>query len=96
MLALLVPLFLLGGTLAISFAHNTVDVVSGQTSNGPSTVQFESASSGFDGPKVTNLNSTTFDLWYFDVVADDLSATAVVSFYTADPGALFPQAVDVG
>lgn len=96
MLTRLTPLFFLGVALAIAVVRNTVDVISGQTSDGPSTVQFDSASSGFDGPKVSNLNSTTFDLWYFDVVAYDLSASAVVAFYTADPGALFPQAVDVG
>lgn len=96
MLTRLTPLFFAGLASAAAVAHRSVDVVSGQTSTGASTVQFTAASSGFDGPKVTNLNSTTFDLWYFDVLAYDLSASVTFSFYTADPGALFPQAADVG
>lgn len=72
------------------------DVVPGQTYNGPSTVQFTSSSSGFDGPKITNLNATTFDLWYFDVISYDASSSIVIVFFTAEPQALFPGAVDLG
>jgi hypothetical protein len=89
-------LFFVGCAAAASTQPGTVDVISGQPSTGPSVVQFDSASSGFDGPKVQNLNDTTFDLWYFDVVSYDLDATAVIVFFTAEPDALFPGAVDLG
>lgn len=83
-------------TFAAATRRRSETVISGQPSDGPSTVQFAAASSGFDGPKVTNLNSTTFDLWYFDAVSSDLAYTAVVVFFTAEPGALFPGAADLG
>lgn len=74
----------------------TVDVISGQPFNGLSQVQFDVTGAGFDGPKIKNLNSTTFDLWYFDVISEDLDKFALAIFYTAQPGALFPGQPDLG
>ena len=37
------------------------DVVPGQTYNGPSSVQFTSSSSGFDGPKITKFAMKAFE-----------------------------------
>ncbi|EXK75774.1 hypothetical protein FOQG_19461 [Fusarium oxysporum f. sp. raphani 54005] len=42
----------------------------------------------FDGPKVTPVNSTTFDWWYFDVVDKNASQSLTVAFYTASNTAL--------
>lgn len=74
----------------------TVDIVSGQPFDGPSQVQFDVTGTGFDGPKVANLNGTTFDLWYFDVVSEDLDKFALAIFYTAQPDALFAGQPDLG
>ncbi|GJE99301.1 hypothetical protein PsYK624_155540 [Phanerochaete sordida] len=70
-------------------------VIPGQTSSSASTVQF-AAGGAFDGPKVANLNSTTFDLWYFHAFSPDLAFSVTIVFYTALPGALFPGSIDFG
>lgn len=83
-------------SLASPAVHAALDIISGQPRNGPSTVQFTSDSSGFDGPKIKNLNSTVFDLWYFDVISSDLQNSAVLVFFTAKPTGLFPGLPDLG
>ncbi|KIK69532.1 hypothetical protein GYMLUDRAFT_33905 [Collybiopsis luxurians FD-317 M1] len=47
------------------------------------------ASSSFDGAKVTSVNASSYDWWYFDVVSLDHTYSAVVVFYTA-PNTSFP------
>lgn len=42
-----------------------------------------SASYGLDSPKVTPINSTSWDWWYFDVVSEDAQSSAVLVLYTA-------------
>lgn len=48
---------------------------------------------GFDAPKISPINSTSWDWWYFDVVSEDAQSSAVVVFYTApETGFIFAQA----
>ncbi|KIK64196.1 hypothetical protein GYMLUDRAFT_40485 [Collybiopsis luxurians FD-317 M1] len=63
---------------------------------GGSSVQFTStppapaSDSGLDAPKVLpNVNSTTYQWYYFDVVSNDSSYSAVVTFFAA-PDTAFP------
>lgn len=42
----------------------------------------------FDGSKTSIVNATTFDWWYFDAVATDLSASITVVFFTCLSGPL--------
>ena len=55
-----------------------------------SAVQFTYPGTGFDGPKVRPVNTTTFDWWYFDAVSSDLASgdlsSVVVTFYDATAG----------
>ncbi|KAI0085433.1 hypothetical protein BDY19DRAFT_896686 [Irpex rosettiformis] len=64
--------------------------------NGSSTVQFTSGSSAWDGPMVKNLNHSTFEWWYFDVLADDGQSSVVFAFFTADYKCLFPGTPNPG
>jgi hypothetical protein len=38
---------------------------------------------GLDSPKITPINSTSWDWRYFDVVSEDAQSSLVVVFYTA-------------
>jgi hypothetical protein len=51
--------------------------------NGSSNAIFTSTSDGLDGPKITPVNSTSWDWWYFDVVSGDAQSSAVIVFYAA-------------
>ena len=64
--------------------------------NGSSTVQFTSGPSAWDGPMVKDLNHTTFEWWYFDVLADDGQSGVVFAFFTADYKSLFPGTPNPG
>ncbi|THG98946.1 hypothetical protein EW026_g3325 [Hermanssonia centrifuga] len=81
---------------ALAFPPVSVDVIRGQTSQGPSTVQFLSEKDGFDGPKVKSLNSTTSDWWYFDVVSSNLDASVVIAFFSAESTGLWEGIPDLG
>lgn len=61
--------------------------------NGSSHSTLTSGAYGFDGPKITPVNSTSWDWWYFDVVSEDAQSSAVVVFYTApETGFVFAAA----
>ncbi|CZR53415.1 uncharacterized protein PAC_03293 [Phialocephala subalpina] len=64
---------------------------------GPITADFTSSHLGLDGPKLSAVNSTSFDWWYFDVVSTDRKSSLVVVFYTALPSAFpfLPASTDV-
>ncbi|KAI0340663.1 hypothetical protein BDW22DRAFT_1360088 [Trametopsis cervina] len=66
-----------------------VQTISGQPNSGPAYAELISNASGFDGPKIHNLNNTSFDWWYFDVIADDFETSASFVFFTATPDGLF-------
>jgi hypothetical protein len=57
--------------------------------NGESLVQFESAPNGFDAPKISVVNASVFDWWYFDVVSEDQKSSMVFTFFTSTVAA-FP------
>lgn len=48
-----------------------------------SAVQFISCDSGHDGPRVTPINGTTYEWWYFDAVSNDGSEALTIAFFTA-------------
>ncbi|KAI0083469.1 hypothetical protein BDY19DRAFT_660322 [Irpex rosettiformis] len=72
-------------------AASTTTISGTDLYDGASTVQFISGSSAWDGPMVKNLNYSTFDWWYFDVLAEDGQSSAVLTFYTACHKCLFPE-----
>lgn len=89
-------LVILPGSLAAPRAsHPNLEVISAHPHHGSSTVQFASDVDGFDGPKIKNLNSTVFDLWYFDVISHDLQSSVVLVFFSATPEGLFPGLPDL-
>lgn len=45
---------------------------------------------------VKNLNLTTFEWWYFDVLANDGKSGVVFAFFTADYKSLFPGTPNPG
>jgi hypothetical protein len=61
--------------------------------NGSTNSVLTSTSYGLDSPKVSPINSTSWDWWYFDVVSEDSQSSAVVVLYTApETGFVFAQA----
>jgi hypothetical protein len=61
--------------------------------NGSSHSTLTSGAYGLDAPKITPVNSTSWDWWYFDVVSEDAQSSAVVIFYTApETGFVFAAA----
>ena len=66
----------------------SIDVL-GQSKPGAAKVQFTSDKWGLDAPKVLDANSTVFDWWYFDAVAPDASANAVIIAFNADVSGLW-------
>ena len=90
MLAPLIPAIVIHCAFTQAQLSVSIDIIPGQTFMGPSSSQLASGTSGFDAPKVSHLNSTSFDWWYFDVVASDLSASAVFNVFTADITGLWP------
>lgn len=64
-------------------------------SSGPSHVQFLSEESGLDGSKLSSVNASVFDWWYFDAVAEDRNSSFVIIFFTSSYNAFpFLQQVD--
>jgi hypothetical protein len=50
---------------------------------GPVTVQYTSIPGTFDGSKVSFVNDTSFDWWWFDTLSPDLYTSLVIVFFTA-------------
>lgn len=57
---------------------------------GPSSAQFTYPGYGLDGPRVDHVNSTVFELWYFDMVSDNVAdgdlSSVVAVFYDGTSG----------
>ncbi|KAJ7461326.1 hypothetical protein B0H11DRAFT_1736097 [Mycena galericulata] len=87
------PIFLLAVLLALfSSAHGTIYQIPPSIQNGSSTAQFTSSAFGIDAPKVSPINASSFDWWYFDVVSKEPTsalASVVVTFFTSSAAA-FP------
>jgi hypothetical protein len=84
--------------LALAFSFGPVRASPSTTSVIPSTpaaelsdVTWRSSAAGFDAPKVSPVNATTWDWWYFDAIQSPAPegerASVVVTFYTAVPTA---------
>ncbi|KAA6414013.1 MAG: hypothetical protein FRX48_02375 [Lasallia pustulata] len=69
--------------------QNLVTTIPATTLSGPSLVQFTSNASGLDGAKVSPINGSVFDWWYFDAVSSDGLSSVVIIFFTL-PSAAFP------
>ncbi len=54
--------------------------------------QFLSNLSGLDGPKLSAINGTVFEWWYFDVVSHDLKSSIALTFFT-DTASGFPFSI---
>ncbi|KAK9319353.1 hypothetical protein V1517DRAFT_51832 [Lipomyces orientalis] len=67
--------------LEISFAS-----IPSTFTNAPSIMVTTSSHSAFDGPKLSNINSTSFDWWYFDICSEEASVQVV--FMTSTPSAI--------
>jgi hypothetical protein len=68
---------------AVSAIYNRVDNIPNTPQPGNSLARFTSDARGFDAPKVRPINSTSWDLWYFDAVSLDSNASVVIVFFTA-------------
>lgn len=75
-------------TLALRVLCSQTITVSNAVQLGDSVAQFVSDASGLDGPKMDpEINSTSFDWWYFDAVSENNSCAVVIVFYmTTDLG----------
>jgi hypothetical protein len=57
-----------------------VSNIPGTVVNATSVAQFTTEKYGFDGPKVSPLNVSAVDWWYFDVVSADAKSAVVIVF----------------
>lgn len=72
------------GSLAASCANANGQVYVPPTfSLDQSTAEYISCDKGFDGPKISSVNETVYDWWYFDAVSKDGTESVVVIFFTA-------------
>ncbi|KZT50377.1 hypothetical protein CALCODRAFT_461779 [Calocera cornea HHB12733] len=71
----------------LALAHGQTITYPPYAVTGDSTVQFTLEPGGFDAPKVNFYNTTAAQWWYFDVVSNDLSQSAVISLLGNAPGA---------
>ncbi|KAK9326703.1 hypothetical protein V1520DRAFT_366045 [Lipomyces starkeyi] len=55
-------------------------------SNGSSIMVTTSSQGAFDGPKLSSVNSTSFDWWYFDICSEEASVQVI--FFTGTPTAI--------
>lgn len=62
---------------------NLINIYPNTVHAGNSVAQFVSGSAGFDGPKVTPNNGTSYDWWYFDAVSAENNCSIVIVFYIA-------------
>lgn len=57
-----------------------VSNIPGIATTSPSIAQFISSKYGFDGPKVSPINATAVDWWYFDSLSADGKSSFVITF----------------
>lgn len=62
---------------------NLINIYPNTVHAGNSVAQFVSGSAGFDGPKVTPNNRTSYDWWYFDAVSAENNCSIAIVFYIA-------------
>lgn len=74
----------------------SVNIIPGPVAAGPSTAQFTSLASGFDAPKLSSVNNTVFDWWYFDAVSSNLKGSAVLIPFTSGATGLWTGMPDMG
>jgi hypothetical protein len=92
MVGIRTALLAFGLAFATHFSRaKTIHNLSPTVINGTSVANFTSAATGLNGPQISAINGSAYDLWYFDVVSTDptSSASVVVIFYNTAPNA-FP------
>ena len=74
-----------------------VEIVPSKAGNGSATYDTRTTTSGFDDPKVHNVNSTSYDWWYFDARINEGSGNSslVVMFWIQAPLSILEQAQDL-
>ncbi|KAK7059644.1 hypothetical protein R3P38DRAFT_2679231, partial [Favolaschia claudopus] len=64
---------------------------------GPSIAQFKSSSHGLDAPKLSSVNASAFDWWYFDAIStdpDNLVSVVITLFTTVHDALPFVETTD--
>lgn len=83
-IALIPTLFTFLTTAVAQTCNNpSVQLVPPTFSLQPSVAQYTACDVGADGPKVSPINTTAYDWWYFDAVSDDGTESLVVVFFTS-------------
>lgn len=90
---------LLAATTTVStvIADSIIKVIPSTPAAAAIDAYFTSTYFGLDGPKLSAINDTSFDWWYFDAVSTDLTSSLVVVFYAALPDSFpfLPPSTDV-
>lgn len=82
-------------SLASTVASASIQVIPSAITTKPSNVIFTSSDAGLDSAKVTPLNASTYEWWYFDAVSSDHELNVVVVFYAAPTtGFPYPSSFD--
>jgi len=76
-------IFLLAGLISARPPWISTHVYSPDTVNGKSDGLFTSSAYGLDAPKVSAINDTSYDWWYFDAVSEDQQSNVVITFFAA-------------
>lgn len=80
---------ILANSLQVTALNSSVAFIPATVANAPSKVSFVSDSWALDGPKVSPINGTTYDWWYFDAVSPDQKSSIVLIFLTTTAEAFF-------
>lgn len=88
---------LLAATVSTTIADSITKVIPSAPAAAAVDAYFTSTYFGLDGPKLSAVNDTTFDWWYFDAVSADLTSSLVIVFYAALPDSFpfLPPSTDV-
>jgi hypothetical protein len=85
---------------ASAFSKRDIKTIPSEAVAAPITATFTSSYFGLDGPKLSAINESSFDWWYFDAVSTDLTTSLVITFYAALPSAfpflVLPDVTTVG
>ncbi|MCJ1473861.1 hypothetical protein MMC13_002514 [Lambiella insularis] len=81
---------LLASIVAAGDRWSSTQIYSPDAAVGDSGALFTSTAHGLDAPKVTPVNATSYDWWYFDAVSEDQQYNVVFTFLAA-PASGFPS-----
>lgn len=77
--------------------RQNVENIPSSAGNGSAIFDSRTTTSGYDGPKVHNVNSTSYDWWYFDSRTDQQggNSSLVVIFWVEAPLSIVDQPLDI-